>query len=428
MKSRLAWCFALLSLTACDSKKIPITGTRVPVVSYENMVKPDAEVKDTKVLLPLTEMGREWHQEGGEPDHFMAHASLKDMPIQAWDVSIGSGNGSGRLLSTPIVAKGIVYTLDTEGNVTATDASNGLPLWGASIAPENRSGPIIGGGLAFGDDKVYVTSPYAEVLALDAKKGNILWRYTVQSPVRAAPTYSNGRLYVLTISNQLEVLDASKGTQLWEHAGITETAGLLGTASPAVSKGIVIVTYSSGEIFALKADNGQQLWSETLSSTRRPDSLSAISHIRALPVIDQNKVFIIGHNQKMAAYDLLRGDRVWERSIGGTRTPAVVGDYIFMLNSHNELICLTKDYGQVVWVQKLPFDQETPTKVLWQGPVVAGNKLYLVNTTGGLATFDPGTGRKLSERPLNAPVSISPIIAHETLYVLTDEGRLIALR
>ena len=42
---------------------------------------------------------------------------------------------------------------------------------------------------------------------------------------------SDGRVYVLTISNHLEVLDAEKGDRLWDHAGITEYAGLLGTAA-----------------------------------------------------------------------------------------------------------------------------------------------------------------------------------------------------
>jgi outer membrane protein assembly factor BamB len=251
---------------------------------------------------------------------------------------------------------------------------------------------------------------------------------TTQSPVRAAPTYADGRVYVLTISNMMEALDAEKGTRLWEHAGITEYAGLLGSASPAIAKGVVVVPYSSGEIYALKAESGHQVWTETLSSTRRPDSLSALSHIKALPVIDDNMVIIIGHNHKMAAYDLRRGERIWERSIGGTRTPAVIGGFIFMVNSHNELLCLTRDYGQVVWVTKLDSDTENSHKVIWEGPIVAGGKLYLVSTYGSLLAFDPATGKVFAERSLGASVSVPPVMANDTLYVLTDSGDLRAYR
>ena len=428
MNKKWMWGLVPFALVACDSKKIPLKGTRIPVVNYENSVKVDEEVKDKNISLPLAEGGRDWPQGGGGPEHLMPHFSFADTFEPAWKVSIGSGNGAGRLLSSPIVSEGTIYALDTYGRVTALRASSSEFLWTTDISPPGREDPIIGGGLSFGAGKIFVTSPHAEVLAIDAKTGKILWRFSTQSPIRAAPTFADGRLFVLTISNQLEVLDAEKGVRLWDHAGITEYAGLLGTASPAVSKGVVVVTYSSGEIFALKTENGHQLWTETLSSTRRPDSLSSLSHIRALPVIDGNKVIVIGHNQKMAAYDLRRGERLWERNIGGTRTPAVLGDFIFMVNSHNELLCVTSDYGQVVWVKKLDFDSEHPHKIIWEGPLVAGNKLYLVNTKGSLVAFDPTNGKTLSERQVGTSLSLPPLLAQETLYILTDNGDLVAFK
>lgn len=428
MKKHLLWLFSLLALGACDAPKIPISGTRVPVVTYENSVKVDTDTKDMSILLPLPEMGRDWPQSGGDASHVIPHLSLGEEMAPQWTVSVGSGNDEGRFLSSPIVKEESIYVLDTLGHVVALNSSTGENLWTVDISPPGREGAIIGGGLAFGADKIFVTSPHAEVLALEAKTGQILWRIPTQSPVRAAPTFADGRLYVLTISNQLQVLDGETGNRLWDHAGITEFAGLLGTAAPAVAKGVVVVTYSSGEIYALKAENGHQLWTETLSATRRPDSLSALSHIRALPIIDQNIVLIIGHNQKMAAYDLRRGERLWERSIGGLRTPAVVGDYIFMINTHNELLCLTRDYGQVVWVRKLEFDSEHPYKVIWDGPIVASNKLYIVNANGSLVSLDPTNGNILSTIPLNAPVSLAPFVAQETLYILTDNGDLMSFR
>lgn len=428
MKKSIAWILPLFVLVACDTPKVPIEGTRVPVVNYEGSVKVDIDTKDMTVMLPLSEMGRDWPQVGGGAAHVTPHASLQETLTPQWTASIGSGNGEGQFLSAPIVSDGIIYALDTSGHVVSLQASSGEVLWQVDISPAGRGDAIIGGGLAFGDEKIYVTSPHAEVLALNAKTGQILWRVPTQSPVRAAPTFSDGRLYILNISNQLEVLNASTGSRLWDHAGITEFAGLLGTAAPAVSKGVVIVTYSSGEIYALKAENGHQLWTETLSTTRRPDSLSSLSHIRALPVIDQNTVLIIGYNKKMAAYDLRRGEKIWERSIGGLRTPAVVGDFIFMINSHNEIICLTRDYGQVVWVQKLESDLELPHKVIWDGPIVANNKLYIMNTGGALVALDPMNGKILSTTYVGAPVSLAPIVAQETLYILTDNGDLMAFR
>lgn len=418
----------LLVLVACDATKVPITGTRVAVVDYESSIKVDEEAKGVSVSLPQAEANANWSQMGREASHAMSNLAFSGALQPLWTNSIGDGNGDGRLLSPPIVHEGVLYAIDTYGNVTALDASTGQNIWRTNISPEGRETAIIGGGLAYGEGKIFVTSPHAEVLALDAKTGDILWRIPTLSPVRASPTYADGRLYVLTISNMLTVLEGETGKQLWEHAGITEFAGLLGTASPAVAKGVVIVTYSSGEIYALKADNGYQLWTETLSSTRRPDSLSALSHIRSLPVIDETKVIIIGHNQKMAAYDLRRGERSWERSIGGTRTPAISGGYIFMVNSHNELLCVTRDYGQVVWIKKLACDPEHPFKGVWEGPLLAGGKLYLVSIHGNLLSVDPQNGEIVGEQNLGSPVSLPPLVAQDTLFILTDNGNVMAFK
>ena len=428
MKKRLFLPSALLALVACDPEKIPVAGTRVAVVNYESSVKVDPDARATSVKLPLSDQEANWPQFGGEADHQMHNPPFNSSLSPLWTASLGSGNGDGRLLSTPVVGAGVLYGLDTSGNVTALDAGTGARLWQTNITPEEEGTSIIGGGVAYGDGKIFVTSPHAEVLALDAKTGCILWRFSTQSPVRAAPTLADGRLYVLTISNQLDVLDAKKGTRLWNHAGITEHAGLLGTASPAVSKGVVVVTYSSGEIYALKAQNGQQLWTETLSATRRPDSLSSLSHIKALPVMTKNTVIVVGHNHKMAAYDVIRGERLWERHIGGTRTPAVVDDFVFMLNSHNELVCLTRQYGQVVWVKKLACDPEVTAKVIWTGPLVAGGKLYLVGAQGTILVMNPADGALLTTHQLEAPFSLPPIVAGGIMYLITDTGTVIAFK
>jgi outer membrane protein assembly factor BamB len=125
---------------------------------------------------------------------------------------------------------------------------------------------------------------------------------------------------------------------------------------------------------------------------------------------------------------MIRGERIWERSIGGTRTPGVVGDYIFMINARSELICLTRKYGQVVWVKKLPTHPEMETKVMWTGPLVAGGKLYLVGAQGTFMILNPSDGSLLKTQELGAPTSLPPLVAGDMIYMLTDNGDVLAFR
>src|ERR1700722_13935331 len=87
MKKYLSCGLIAIALAACDTQKIPITGTRVPVVNYENSVKVDADTKNMSVTLPLPEMGRDWPQVGGGSDHVMPHLSLKENLEPLWTVS-----------------------------------------------------------------------------------------------------------------------------------------------------------------------------------------------------------------------------------------------------------------------------------------------------------------------------------------------------
>lgn len=146
MKKQLLWLMPALVLGACDTPKIPIAGTRIPVVSYENSVKVDADTKDISIILPLPEMGRNWPQPGGGASHVMPHLSLGEELSPQWTVSIGSGNGEGRFLSSPIVQAGSIYTLDTFGQALSLNASTGEVQWRVDISPPGREGAIIGGG------------------------------------------------------------------------------------------------------------------------------------------------------------------------------------------------------------------------------------------------------------------------------------------
>jgi outer membrane protein assembly factor BamB len=132
----------------------------------------------------------------------------------------------------------------------------------------------------------------------------------------------------------------------------------------------------------------------------------------------------------MLAIDLRTGDRVWEQEIGGTQGPWVAGDYVYVLANDTDLLCLTRD-GRVRWVRELPrFEDEAKRKnaLRWAGPVLAGNRLLVVATNGGGIWVSPFTGEVVGKIEFPDDVYVDPIVANDTLYVLTDSADLIALR
>ena len=60
--------------------------------------------------------------------------------------------------------------------------------------------------------------------------------------------------------------------------------------------------------------------------------------------------------------------------------------------------------------------------------MLAGNSLWLVNSRGELWRVSTGEGSAQLYQELGEPVSLPPVVANETLYILDDSGRIHAFR
>ena len=412
----------MLSFAACsgDDKK-PLEGERVSILELQKNLEPESDALDAQGFIAPTIWRNEfWPQAGGYANHSMQHLELGDSLKLAWTADIGDGaNDSLPLTSQPIVVDGKVFTLDTDSIVTAF------------VRYKNDEDVVIGGGIAYSGGALFITNGYNEVMAVSPKNGSLIWRVSISAPARAAPTVHEGRVFVTTLDNKTIALDAANGTIIWEYAGLNETAGLIGAASPATSRDIVVPAFSSGEIVALRIENGAQAWSENLSSRNALSGLSNISDIRALPVVDKGLVFAISFGGKMVAIEERTGSRIWQRDVGGSETPWLAGNHLFVISNDNELIALGRDTGAIRWVNQLPrFDDpdDKDGKLYWTGPVLAGNRLIVAGTHGKILEFSPETGEKTGEWSVKKTISVPPVVAGGTLYLLADDGTLMAYR
>jgi outer membrane protein assembly factor BamB len=440
MKRRQLAFAALIGLTACSSddtwfggsEEPPLPGERVAVMLLEREVAADPSIADLPVELPPPRRNDAWPQSGGEPTHAMHHLAAADQLDLAWRAGIGAGSpGAGQLLARPVVAAGRVFTMDAEGRIRAFDAGDGALVWEFEQAEEYEDG-LIGGGLGYADGWLFATLSSGFVVALDAASGTEMWRQTLGVPLRAAPTIAEGRILVLTGDNQLYALEGTTGRLVWRHAGFFEGTGLLGAPSPAVDRGLVIVPYSSAEVFAIRLDNGSPLWSDTVERPRRTQALEEITDIEAMPVIDEEVVYIAGYGGQMAAIDARRGIRHWDLDVASTETPWLAGDFIYILTTRGEVVCLLRANGRIRWVSPLPRvvnpDDPGSTPIVWSGPILVGDRLLVVGSNGEAITMSPYNGEVLGRQELPGPSVIPPVAAGGTVFVVTENAQLLAYR
>ncbi len=420
---------ALLILAGCSETKEKLKGEREPFIIVGNSLKPDSALENMVVTLPPAQDIKNWNHVGGNPSHLVPPVKVGSDLKKVWAQHIGDGSDTyHRLITHPVVNNGLVYSMDIHGTVQARKIEDGALVWELNTSPEEGHSNTMGGGFAVDGDFLYITTSFGYVWCVEAQSGKSVWTKELETPIRAAPTVFAGRVYVVTVNNEIFALEAKTGEELWDYAGIVEPSSLLGGSSPAVCPLAVIVALTSGEIYCLSPESGRVLWSDTMTPALRIDSVSSIAHIRARPIIEGNVAYLASHGGRIAAYELLTGKKIWTKEIGALRTPVLSGDFLFAITTNDDLVCLLKSTGQVRWAASLPRKRDSDEVITWAGPIVVNDQLAIVSTSEQMAFVNVADGKIDKTLSLESACQLSPIAADKTIFTLTDSGTLQAWR
>ncbi|MFN5588544.1 MAG: PQQ-binding-like beta-propeller repeat protein [Holosporales bacterium] len=435
MKSSLCYVFAIIILlTGCsgDNNKTTISKEgRISVLQFEQTLRPDLKPGEQTVALPTPVSNAAWLGSGGNPNHINGHLALGTSVKKIWRTSLSNSGEQAAPLPQPIIIGDRLFVVDASAILYSINKEDGEVSWKVALLPDAPETPTLLGGLAFSDNAVLATVGTAELIAVRPDNGAVLWRASLPAPARSAPTVLKGQAYVTTNDNELIAFNTRTGVKAWSHIGLTGGAILLGSASPAATDDIVVTAYSSGEIVALRPENGRPLWGFSLAGINRTDPIAAIADIIAHPLINDQTVIALGNAGRMVALNTKTGAPIWERDIGGTETPWLVGNYLYVVSNDNRLICMRLNDGKIVWITNLakyedPEDKETP--ILWSSPIVAGDRLLIAGTHRKLLSVSPYTGAILGEVTSSDVVLTPPLVVGQTLYVLSQDAVLTAYR
>jgi outer membrane protein assembly factor BamB len=440
---------------ADDPQATASAGQRISVLEFEQQLTPSAALSGRDFFIPGPQAAVAWTQPGGNAENSVEHVIAAPNFAVAWRRGVGAGSSRTRQVMAPVVAdNGRIFVLDGESSVSALDAGTGAQAWRTDIKPAEdtrRTGFLglggrsdgggFGGGVAVGGGKVFVSSGYRTVTAIDQASGAVIWTTPVDVPIHGAPTVSGTRVFVVDVENQIQAFDTATGRQDWSYRGIPEPARIMRASSPAVIGDTVIAPFSSGEVVALRASTGQSLWQQVLSRTSRTSALSEIRDIAGRPVISRGVVYAVSHSGVLSAMDLRSGQPKWAPlPIAGVNAPLPVGDVVYVVSKEGELTVINRETGQIYWTRDLNegrvrqeggflgyFDRTVRPD--WSGPLMASNRLVLTNSDGELVAFDPKTGVQTASIQLGGgAVYIAPAAYNGALYVLTDNGDLVSIR
>ncbi len=154
--------------------------------------------------------------------------------------------------------------------INASNVKKLRPVWTLSTGQieGHQAPPIVNNGVMF------VATPMNQVMAIDAKSGDLLWRYQRKIPEELFQLHPTSRgvallgdsVFLATTDAFLVALDAKTGKVQWETKVEDYAKGYYMTLAPLAAKGKVQIGVSGGEygirgfVAAYDAKTGKEAW------------------------------------------------------------------------------------------------------------------------------------------------------------------------
>lgn len=423
---------ALCLVAACSQNEVILPGKREPIRAEEATLAPEAAAAD-RLTLPAARRNANWLQGHGTPATRTDHPAFGTALSTLWTASIGQGETRRlRITADPVVADGRIFTLDAEAQVTATSTA-GATLWSRNLAPaRDGAGQGSGGGLAMGGGRLYVTSGYGTVTALDPATGAEIWSQKLQASGTAAPSYDGEIVYLVAGDRTAWALEADTGRIRWQIDGLEDINNVHGGPAPAITDQFVIFGYGSGEVQGAFKKGGLRMWNATLAGSRNGFAINRVDDITGDPVVVGDTVYVANHSGRLVALNAVSGSRKWTVRDAALQPAWVAGGAVFFISDRNELKRVNASNGGEVWSVELPgYTTQRPRKreAIYgsYGPILAGGRLYVAGGDGQLRAFDPETGQLLKTAPIPGGATSNPVVANGVMYIVTKKGQLQAI-
>lgn len=440
VKTVLFGALAALALAGCTKKDPILPGERENIREVLQTEARRAQAAETPVnralplALPAAEANPEWRQRHGTPMGRPAHPALSAAPALAWSADIGTGDGRRvRITADPVVAGGRVFALDALARVTAV-STGGQVLWTRDLTPPGqKANTVSGGGLAYGEGKLFVVSNFGLISALDPATGGVIWQQRLAAPTTASPSVHDGLVYVVAGDEVAWAIDTETGRVRWQLAGTPDIHNVLGGPAPAITDKYAIFAFGAGEVHGAFRKGGLRLWDAQIAGERLGVASGRVRDITGDPVVVGERVIVGSHAGRMVALSLGSGKRLWTAEEGPLNPVWAAGDSVFLVSDRNELVRLSVEDGSRIWGHALPlFTDRKPRRqagiIGHYGPVIAGGQLIVASADGRLRMFDPVSGRLVRSIELPGGATSNPVVAGGTLYVVSKKGQLLAFR
>ncbi len=293
----------------------------------------------------------------------------------SWKQSTGP---FGVYVFSPAIYEKSVFSASSDGLIQRIE--NGAVVWKTTLKEK------LSGGVGTDGVRVAVGTPKGEVVVLDAKSGNELWRAKASSEILAAPVVAEGLVVARAGDSRIYAYEVADGKRRWAYQRTTPTLTLRSNVGVVVKADKTLAGFPGGKLVAISNSNGAALWEATVALPRGATELERVTDITSEPAISGAVVCAVAFQGKLACFDGVSGNNIWSRDISSSLGIDADSIAVYVTDDKGSVHSFALPTGASVWKQD---------KLEGRGvgrPLALGKRLAVSDAQGYIHFMDSGDG------------------------------------
>lgn len=300
--------------------------------------------------------------------------------------------------SSPVVVGDRVVVADLDGAIRCLALSDKKLLWKTETKFGFTASPSIRNG------RIYIGDNDGMFRCLNLETGAIEWEFQANAQIDSTANFSDENVIFGSYDSSLYCLSQTDGSLVWKH-----------TTDDQIRCSIVIdgrrtaVAGCDALLHVIDVSNGEKLTQVELTSQ------TAVA-----PSMVGSRAYFGMESGEFVCADMEQQKLVWTWKDDSREAPirgsaAVTDDRVVFGTRGNQVICLNRDTGELLW--KLATKRSVEGSTL-----VVGRRVYVGDATGQLLVVDLESGKLLQSVELSGGITSAPALAGDRLIVTTQEG------
>ena len=365
-----------------------------------------------------------WKMSGLNIQNFVGNIYLSGIGNNFLKKKIGKDKFSiSQVMVSPLVINDNIIFADDTGTIFSIN-QRGKVNWKKNIYKKVYKKIYKNLSLSIYKAKIYIADNIGFIYAINLESGKLIWFKNHGIPLKSKIKVFDNKILIINQDNRLLCLDTEKGSKIWDVRSIQSFIKSQNFLGLAVSKeGDLVTLNSSGDLLKIKANNGQVYWS--INTTGSMAALDTEFFKSSEIVISGNDI-IFSALSSIFSFNLYNGYLNWQEDIGSTNTPIIDGNNIFLISDDGYFINIDRNSGKIIWstnILKILKKRKQMTQIT--GFIMGSGKIYATTLNGYLIVCSAVSGNIEYFKKIGDQIAVAPIINNGSLYILTENSRIL---